>query len=87
MSTRHPHPYDDGENDGDRPSYERVESFLQTIEADRHAATRTRWIAFAVAAAIGGVATLTALGIVPVEAENAALSATAVVASFTLGSR
>ncbi len=68
----------------DRPSFMRVETFLGQIEERRRAARRTRWIAFAVATAIGGVATLTALGIVPVEAENAVLSASAVVAGFAL---
>lgn len=37
---------------------------------------------FLVATTIGAVATLTGLGVVPIEAENVALSATAVVASF-----
>jgi hypothetical protein len=82
MSTRRQPRYDSEEDDVDRPSFARVESFLQAIDDRRHAAKRTRWIVFAVATAIGAVATLTALGVVPVEAENAALSATAVVAGL-----
>lgn len=74
----------DAFEDGDRPSFMRVETFLGQIEERRRQARRTRWLAFAVATAIGGVATLTALGIVPVEAENAVLSASAVVAGFAL---
>ncbi|MDB4937514.1 MAG: hypothetical protein JWP87_4486 [Labilithrix sp.] len=84
MATRNDAPVEIGEDDGDRPSSMRVESFLHGIEDRQNAARRTRWIAFAVAAAIGGVATLTAMGIVPVEAENAVLSASAVVAGYAL---
>jgi hypothetical protein len=69
----------------DRPSFMRVESFLDGIDDRRKAAYRTRWIGLGVAAAIGGVAYLTAIGIVPVEAENLVLSAGAVVAGLTLG--
>jgi hypothetical protein len=84
MSTTHDIPDDDGLEEGDRPSFMRVESFLHHIEDRRRQVRRTRWLALAVATAIGGVATLTALGIVPVEAENAVLSASAVVAGFAL---
>ncbi len=76
--------HDEGVEEGDRPSFMRVESFLGQIEERRQQVRRTRWIAFAVAAAIGGVATLTATGIVPVEAENVVLSASAVVAGLAL---
>ena len=84
MSTTHETPHDDGSEESDRPSSMRVESFLHQIEDRRRQVRRTRWLAFAVATAIGGVATLTALGIVPVEAENVVLSASAVVAGFAL---
>jgi len=82
MSMHRQHPYEPDEQDAERPSFARVESFLEAIDERRLAARRTRWIVFAVATAIGAVATLTALGVVPVEAENAALSATAVVAGL-----
>ena len=78
------HGYEPDDLDSDRPSFARVESFLLTIDERRRAARRTRWIVFAVATAIGAVATLTAFGVIPVEAENAALSATAVVSGFVL---
>lgn len=84
MSTHRHHRDESVEEDADRPSFARVESFLEAIDERRVAARRTRWIVFAVATAIGAVATLTALGIVPIEAENAALSATAVVAGLVL---
>lgn len=84
MSTTHEPPDDDGFEASDRPSSVRVESFLHQIEDRRRQVRRTRWLALAVAMAIGAVATLTALGIVPVEAENAVLSAGAVVAGFAL---
>ena len=84
MSTHRHHRYEPDEDDADRPSFARVERFLQSIEARRHAARRTRWIVFAAATTIGAVATLTALGVVPVEAENMALSATALVAGLVL---
>jgi hypothetical protein len=85
MSTRIHEPDDLGEDDGDRPSSARVESFLHGIEDRRAAARRTRWIVLAVVTAIGGVAILTALGIAPVEAENAVLSASVVVAGIAFG--
>ena len=84
MSTHRQHRYEPDDLDNDRPSFARVESFLEAIEERRRVARRTRLIVFAVATAIGTVATLTAFGVVPVEAENAALSATAVVAGLVL---
>ena len=84
MSTTHETRHEDDFEESDRPSFMRVETFLHQIEDRRRQARRTRWLALAVATAIGGVATLTALGIVPVEAENAVLSASAVVAGFAL---
>jgi hypothetical protein len=87
MSTNHEITGDDDFEAGDasdRPSFMRVETFLGQIEERRQQVRRTRWLAFAVATAIGAVATLTAMGIVPVEAENAILSASAVVAGFAL---
>ena len=84
MSTTHDTPDDDGFESTDRPSFMRVESFLGQIEDRRRQVRRTRWLALGVATAIGAVATLTAMGIVPVEAENAVLSASAVVAGFAL---
>jgi hypothetical protein len=84
MATSDYEPEDASDADADRPSFARVESFLHGIEDRRAAVRRTRWLAFAVVAAIGGVATLTAMGVVPVEAENAVLSASAVVAGFAL---
>ena len=84
MSTHRHHRHETDIEDSDRPSFARVESFLEGIDARRREARRTRWIVFSVATAIGTVATLTALGLVPIEAENAALSATAVVAGFVL---
>ena len=84
MSTHRQPRHEPDDLDSDRPSFARVESFLRSIEERRHAARRTRWIVLAVATAIGSVATLTALGVVPIEAENAALSATAVVAGLAL---
>ena len=82
MSTHRRHAYEPDETEADRPSLARVESFLEAIDERRHAARRTRWMVLGVATAIGAVATLTAFGVVPVAAENAALSATAVVAGF-----
>ncbi len=87
MSTPHDITSDDGIETieaHDRPSFMRVERFLGQIEDRRRQVRRTRWLALAVATVIGGVATLTAMGIVPVEAENAVLSASAVVAGFAL---
>jgi hypothetical protein len=84
MSTDRHHRYDADDEEADRPSFARVERFLQGIDERRDAARRARWVVLGVATAIGAVATLTALGVVPVEAENAALSATAVVAGFVL---
>jgi len=84
MSTTHETDDDDGFEESDRPSSMRVESFLGQIEDRRRQVRRTRWLALAVATAIGGVATLTAMGIVPVEAENVVLSAGAVVAGLAL---
>jgi hypothetical protein len=84
MSTHRNERYEPDDLDTDRPSFARVESFLAAIDERRQAARRTRWIVFAVATAIGTVATLTAFHVVPVEAENAALSATAVVAGIVL---
>jgi hypothetical protein len=84
MSTHRRHAYEPDVEDGERPSFSRVESFLAAIDERRRAARRARWIVFSVATAIGTVATLTALGLVPVEAENVALSATAVVAGLVL---
>jgi hypothetical protein len=84
MSTHRRHAYEPDEPDTDRPSFARVESFLASIDERRRAARRTRLTMCAVATAIGAVATLTALGVVPVEAEEVALSATAVVAGFVL---
>jgi hypothetical protein len=84
MSTHRQRRYEADVDDSDRPSFARVESFLAAIDERRRAARRARWIVFSVATAIGTVATLTALGLVPVEAENVALSATAVVAGLVL---
>jgi hypothetical protein len=84
MTETHETDPDDGFENTDRPSFMRVESFLGQIEERRRQARRTRWLAFAVATAIGAVATLTAMGVVPVEAENAVLSASAVVAGSAL---
>jgi len=85
MSTTDHGPEDDGFAENDRPSFMRVESFLGQIEERRRQVRRTRWVAVAVATVIGAVATLTALGVVPVGAENAVLSASAVVAGIALG--
>ena len=84
MSTHRRHAYEPDEQDRDPPSLARVESFLAAIDERQHAARRTRWTMLAVATAIGTVATLTAFGLVPIEAENVALSATAVFAGFVL---
>ena len=85
MSTTHDGHDDDGFEESDRPSFMRVESFLGQIEERRRQVRRTRWVALAVATVIGGVATLTGLGIIPVGAESAVLSASAVVAGIALG--
>jgi hypothetical protein len=75
----------DDDEDAERRSFSRVEDFLDGIERDRSAARTTRWVGLAVGATIGGVALLTAIGLVPVSAENLILSASAVVAGLTLG--
>lgn len=84
------HDADDDRDDladrDDRPSFARVETFLSTIERRQKSARRARFVAAGVAAAIAGVAFLTAIGVVPVEAENVVLSASVVVAGLTLGS-
>ncbi len=85
MSNTHDGQEDDGFDESDRPSFMRVESFLGQIEERRRQVRRTRWVALAVATVIGGVATLTGLGVIPVGAENAVLSASAVVAGIALG--
>ena len=69
----------------DRPSLARVESFLDAVDERRESARRTRWIGLGVVAAVGGVALLTALGAVPIEAENVLVSASAVVAGLAMG--
>jgi hypothetical protein len=71
--------------DDDRPSLARVESFLAAVEGKRAAARRTRLVALGVVAAVSGVAFLTAIGVVPVEAENVVVSASAVVAGLAMG--
>jgi hypothetical protein len=77
-------PHDSDRDEGDRPSFTRVEQFLDGIERGHRAARRTRWVSLAVGAVIGGVAFLTAIGVVPVAAENLVLSASAVVAGLAL---
>ena len=77
-------PQDSLEGDADRPSSARVEQFLEVIEQDRTTARRNRWVGLGVGVVIGGVAFLTAIGVVPVAAENLVLSASAVVAGFAL---
>jgi hypothetical protein len=72
------------EENGDRPSFTRVEQFLDGVDRSRSAARRARWVSLGVGAVIGGVALLTAIGIVPVAAENLVLSASAVVAGLAL---
>jgi hypothetical protein len=84
MTTIHHEREDEGAETSDRPSFMRVESFLHEIDDRRQRARRSRWIALGVAVAVGGVATLTALGVVPPAAENAVISASAVVAGFAL---
>ena len=76
---------DDAAVPAERPSDPRVERFLHGIERNQQAARRTRWIGLGVGAAIAAVAYLTAIGIVPVEAENLVISAGAVVAGLALG--
>ena len=70
--------------DEDRPSFVRVERFLEGMDERRTAVRRTRWLALGVGGVIAGVASLTALGLVPIEAENLVLSAGAVVAGLAL---
>jgi len=70
---------------GERPSFARVETFLEGIEEGRSSARRTRWLGLGVGAVIAAVALLTAMGLVPVEAESVVLSASAVVAGIALG--
>ena len=73
------------EADDDRPSFERVEGFLASIEQRRDAARRNRWVGMGVGVAIAGVAFLTAIGHVSVPAEGLVVSASAVVAGLALG--
>jgi hypothetical protein len=82
---RHSETHDMLDGDDDRPSFVRVERFLNGIDERRTAARRTRWLALGVGGFAAGVAFLTALGVVPVEAENLVLSAGVVVAGFALG--
>ena len=77
-------PQESVERSSDHPSLMRVESYLNGIDDRRKTARRTRWVGMGVAAVIGGVAYLTAIGVVPVEAESFVLSASAVVAGLTL---
>lgn len=79
------HGHDDIDESEDRPSFARVETFLSSMDERARSARRTRFIAVAVGATIAGVAFLTAIGIVPVEAENVVLSASVVAAGFALG--
>lgn len=76
--------YEDTVADDDRPSFVRVERFLEGIDERRTAVRRTRWLALGVGGLAAGVAILTALGVVPVETENLVLSAGALVAGFAL---
>jgi hypothetical protein len=73
-----------GDENGDRPSLTRVEEFLEGIERKRSAARKARWVGLVVGVVIGGVALLTAIGVVPAAAENVVLSASAVVAGLGL---
>ena len=82
---RHDGPRDREAEHDDPPSIERVERFLDGMDARRMAARRTRWVALGVGGLIAGVATLTALGVITVEAEHVVLSAGAVVAGLALG--
>ena len=84
MSTLRNVPEESADENGDRPSSMRVQSFLHRIDDGQKTARRTRFIGLGVATSIGGVAFLTAIGVVPVEAENIVLSASAVVAGLTL---
>ena len=56
--------HDPDREEGDRPSFARVEQFLENIERSQRAARRTRWVSLAVGGVIGGVAFLTAIGLV-----------------------
>lgn len=69
----------------DRPSNARVAGFLDGLEENRRAARRTRWVGLGVGAVITAVVYLTAVGVVPVEAEGLVISASAIVAGFALG--
>ena len=75
---------DEMTDDEDRPSLVRVERFLDGMDERRTAVRRTRWLALGVGGVIAGVASLTALGLVPIEAENLVLSAGALVAGLAL---
>lgn len=75
---------DEMTDDEDRPSFVRVERFLDGMDERRTAVRRTRWLALGVGGVIAGVASLTALGLVPIEAENLVLSAGALVAGLAL---
>lgn len=75
---------DEMADDEDRPSLVRVERFLDGMDERRTAVRRTRWLALGVGGVIAGVASLTALGLVPIEAENLVLSAGALVAGLAL---
>jgi hypothetical protein len=67
------------------PSQARVERFLHGIEREQRVATRTRWVGLGVGTAIAGVSYLTAIGLVPIEAESLVVSAGAVVVGLALG--
>lgn len=79
--------HDDRDEASDRQSFASVDAFLHEIDDRRRRARRSTFVALGVAVAIGGVATLTSLGLVPLSAENAVLSASAVVAGLALGKK
>jgi hypothetical protein len=68
----------------DPPSGARVERFLHGIEEEQRIATRTRWVGLGVGTAIAGVSYLTAIGLVPIEAESVVVSAGAVAVGLAL---
>jgi hypothetical protein len=74
-----------GAEPDERPSSARVESFLDDVEEQRKSVFRTRLIGLGVVVTVAGVALLTALGAVPVSAENVVVSASAVVAGLAFG--
>jgi len=87
MGTTSDRSQDDTFAPDDRPSSARVARFLDGLEENRRVARRAQWVGVGVGTVIAPVVCLAAAGVVPVEAEALAISASVIVAGLALGKR